>query len=400
MKTNILHSFLRILLVLTAGTLVLGQLGRVEVGNGVALYFSDVLLSLVVMTTIALFPKKIFTMGKSRVGNLLIVFASLILLSIFSHFSMGSNGFLFGVLYLLRFEMILLFAASLWILVQQKFIRPLHLLHGFLVSIGLYALLGFFQYAVFPDTRGLVLLGWDDHYYRLISTIFDPGFTGILLVMGVIVSLLQRFKSSSKLYLLYAVVCTIAVLLTYSRASYLALFIGIAWIAWIQRSLATLIWIPLCIAGILLLPRPGGEGVKLERTASITARVESNQQALSSLSPQTFLLGNGWYAKKEQIPTQIKEGVTVPNHSSAPENSYLFVFSSVGIVGLIVWLWIGKELVSISLVASPFTAALLVTSVHALFSNTLFHPFVLIFLGILMVYTTASVRKHSQSQLD
>src|SRR3989344_442832 len=43
---------------------------------------------------------------------------------------------------------------------------------------------GLFQYWLIPDMRFLAILGWDDHYFRLVSTQFDPNFTGLLLVLG------------------------------------------------------------------------------------------------------------------------------------------------------------------------------------------------------------------------
>ena len=40
-----------------------------------------------------------------------------------------------------------------------------------------------FNYFIFPDVRSLAVDQWDPHYYRLVGSLLDPGFTGIILVL-------------------------------------------------------------------------------------------------------------------------------------------------------------------------------------------------------------------------
>ncbi|HEX9007923.1 MAG TPA: hypothetical protein VF837_01550, partial [Patescibacteria group bacterium] len=48
-------------------------------------------------------------------------------------------------------------------------------------SLILFLSLSLFQYVIFPDTRALKYAGFDDHYFRLIGTFFDPNYTGAML---------------------------------------------------------------------------------------------------------------------------------------------------------------------------------------------------------------------------
>src|SRR3989338_6680935 len=51
--------------------------------------------------------------------------------------------------------------------------------NGFFVGLGLG------QYIFLPDTRFLLSYGWDEHYWRLIGTVLDPNYMGVM--MGMIV---------------------------------------------------------------------------------------------------------------------------------------------------------------------------------------------------------------------
>src|SRR3989304_8999963 len=76
---------------------------------------------------------------------------------------------LFSSLYLLRF---LAYSLLLNIKIDRKYL---------LFFSSAIAVFGLAQYILIPDTRFLAVLNWDDHYYRLLSTLLDPNFTGIIL---------------------------------------------------------------------------------------------------------------------------------------------------------------------------------------------------------------------------
>lgn len=397
----LLLRYLRPLFLLICGTLILGQLGRIELSGGVALYFNDVLVSLFLLIFFVEKPKRLLHFIQTcELIQLSLVFNVWIILTSLVHFQGNPHQFLVAMLYLLRLDVLILFGRALFTLLKKQ-VLAVHEYGQALLSIPIgIAVLGFFQYFFYPDTRSLKYIGWDDHYFRLISTILDPGFTGILLVMGIIIILNYQFKifnkfSKANFLSSYVIpftsftVCFIALLLTYSRASYLALVVGITVFALRTKKLLLLGLIPVFILAIFFLPRPGGEGVKLERTASITARVDSIGTAVSKPTMTNVLFGRGWYEKKAQEPTHDLGGFVVPNHSSAPENSAIFVYSSLGVVGLVLF---GALLIASLFVLRfdpTYTAILSSVGVHSLFSNTLFHPFVLLFMVMIL-----AVRAH------
>ncbi|MEP7167520.1 MAG: hypothetical protein ABI758_06095 [Candidatus Woesebacteria bacterium] len=378
MKKNVLDTCYRILLGVILGMFVLGQFGRFELEMGRAIYFQDILLSLFILLFSFQYPKRVIHAIRTNILLRSLIFFDLwIIFTSVLFFHNDVSQLLTSILYLIRFNVIIGFGLTLTSLVQQKIVSMREIRIGVaLTTVGI-ALAGLAQYVFFPDTRSLVLMGWDDHLYRLISTIFDPGFTGIILAVGCLLFLYRFLQTRSYFYptVLAFLVLFVSLLLTYSRASYLAFGAGVLYLVYLYKRISILLILLLFAAGIILLPSPAGEGVNLLRTASANARVESVQTAFSGMGPLQALIGEGWYAKKQINPL---------SHSSAPENSYVFIFTSLGIVGVGLW----SQLVWRSLQAVKWNSVVIVScvaiGVHALFSNTLFHPFVLLLLVTIM----------------
>ncbi|MEK7622675.1 MAG: O-antigen ligase family protein [Patescibacteria group bacterium] len=228
--------------------------------------------------------------------------------------------------------------------------------------------LGLVQYAFIPDTRFLAQLGWDDHYYRLISVLFDPNFTGLILVLGLILIYFNRPRS----WWLYAI-HLLALLLTYSRSSYLALLAAGLYLAIVNKKLKFFLlgFSALCLV-LFLLPRPGGDGVKLERTFSIIQRWENYQAGFKLWQQPIFGLGFNTlrYYNQDYL-----------SHASAgQDSSLLFVAVTTGLVGLTAYLFWLKSIFSRSLVLKVSLVAILI---HSLFQNSLFYPWVLIWFTVL-----------------
>ncbi len=371
--------------------IALGQLGRFELGSSRALYFHDVALAVgALVFLVDRFSVLKEKMRSSLLGKVFIALNLWILATSLLHFSSDQTQFLSVGLYLVRFDVMCTFGVLLSDLRSRKILHQYELKWWLVSVLSSIAILGLIQYGIYPDTRDFKLLGWDDHYYRLISTLFDPGFTGILLTIGAIVSLgfvIATQRSSWKSIVGVATFCIsfVALLLTYSRASYLAFLIALVFFALRTKKYLTLVLLPLFVMCIFLLPRPGGEGVKLERTASVVARIDSVNDSFSEFSFSNVLIGKGWYWKKQVQPTSIVGDQTVPNHSSAPENSFVFVFSSLGIIGLLLCGSIVFLLLQRSAFSVEVTTIMLAVSVHALFTNTFFYPFILIVLAVVMV---------------
>lgn len=362
-------------------SLILGQLGRIELFSGlVAVYPHDLILGVSLLYALWM---------RARIHKLLLLWFAWAVSTSLVHFISDPVQLAVSLAYIARLAGIVSFVYLLRSRIDRRLLLA--------VPIGI-AFFGLLQYFFLPDTRSLVYLGWDDHYYRLIGTLFDPAFTGILLVFGILTirSFIKKVLWSSVL----GSVLTVALLLTYSRASYLALAAGLCIHALSKKTLPPLLFLLIFSFSLFFLPRPGGEGVKLERMASVNARIENIQGTIAGQSAIDWIVGSGFYANKSKSAFTDRFSSPIPNHAVAPDNSFLFLISSLGIVGLGISLALCRAL----LVESRFNETVLICTaalcVHALFSNTLFHPFVLLYFCLLMVGIVQRARQESRLLQD
>jgi O-antigen ligase len=279
-----------------------------------------------------------------------------------------------GFLYLLRW----IFYAGLYFVLfdlKKKF-KWLNWENGrcFLIIIGsAIGIFGLVQYFLWPNLKALEVLQYDPHFYRAVGTFLDPGFTGIILVLTLILISAKNWG----LWGLWVIVY-LALALTYSRASWLAFFIGMSILSFYKKS-----WkLFLLTTGVLvltwfLIPQPSGEGGKLTRTYTIQARFQNYQQAVKIIKEKP-ILGVGFntlrYYQKNLPENQAGAGL---------DNSWLFVLATSGALGFLGYLGIwGKAL-------NKFKNPLVVSSlfalfVHAFFVNSLFYPWVMAWMWILL----------------
>lgn len=118
--------------------------------------------------------------------------------------------------------------ASMYFLSVMVFNRPRKLyLQMLFVFATILAIAGFIQLKYVPDFTSFEDLGWDPHQNRLLSTWFDPNFVGGFFAFILPVSIGYALKEKSKKILPVIAIIAIALFLTYSRSSYLALLTGI-----------------------------------------------------------------------------------------------------------------------------------------------------------------------------
>lgn len=382
-------SILSILFLVIIGLFPVGQFERILLPLSSAVYVHELVMILfigVVGIHSLQHKKNFFSYLRGRMFFPWSMVTAWILLSICLLSTSDPVRAMVGMMYLARLVLYLVFARAVQVLLRDKLL-PKALFPWIPLFWGcVIALVGWAQYLFIPDTRGLALLGWDNHYLRLISTFFDPGFTGILLACCALLFQLRLGKIGksvqSKLYVVGYLVVTSALLLTYSRASFVAYGVGCLFLALRKRKVRHLVLLGVFAMSMLLLPRPKSEGTRLERTASITARLQTFTTATNTPNVMRFLVGNGWYAAKP-ITSRVENGVSIPSHASAPENSYLFVYHALGIIGLALVTWAVVGTLK-SVKGTSFFVVFFAISAHALFTNTFLYPFVLFFVGIVM----------------
>lgn len=263
-----------------------------------------------------------------------------------------------------------------------------------LISNGLLAvslITAFFawaQYLYLPDVRWLKLFGWDDHLYRMVGTFLDPGFLGIILVIGFTLSFFRYVKGQKNL-LLVAAFLLVSVAFTYSRASFLALLFGIFTIGAISKKYKVLITFLLLFIGmIFVLPRPSSEGVKLERLHSVDSRLE-NYQETATVFLRNPIFGVG-FNNLCRAKIEYFGNTSIDSHAcSGSDSSVLLILSTTGVVGILLILGILSQIVQRISFSDSDSQLFLITLgtvlVHSQFTNSLFYPWVLGWLGILGV---------------
>jgi O-antigen ligase len=206
-------------------------------------------------------------------------------------------------------------------------------------------------------------LGFDDHYFRLIGTFLDPNYTGALL-SSLSVLLLAQGRIFPSLLLL------VPLGLTFSRASYLSLVVPLALLALLKRKYIYVLLPLLLVLAVIIAPKPFGEGVNLLRTFSIFSRLGSWQEGMS-LFVQRPLLGFGYNT------------LTTDTGRIGIDNSFIYLLATTGILGLASFLYfLYLSFIRISL---PLRLSLVSLLIHALFNNTLFFPWITVFLIVLIL---------------
>lgn len=251
-----------------------------------------------------------------------------------------------SILYLIR----LISYSSIYYALKQ--IKIENLKSTISASIILFIFFSLIQYLFIPNLSQLKFIGFDDHYYRLAGTLFDPNFTGLILTIFSIIAL--------QINNLFIAIFTLVLLgLTFSRASYITYVIGI-----IATKKLLNLKIILALLGIIILviyfsPKPFGEGVNLLRTFSVTSRLNSTKIGLEMFL-QKPILGWGYNTLSAVRPNPI-----------SVDNSFVFILATTGILGFAIF----TKLVYVLLQNLNQTGKLilLLVGIHSLFNNSLFY---------------------------
>lgn len=338
--------WLLITLVLTLG---FGQLLRFELA-GIPLYFHDLLVVFILMFQLPTIFKQSLPPGIKLFG------LGLTLGWVTAFFAYPPSSLLIPGLYSLRLVAYLLFYLTL---TKAKFRLPSQI---FFLSGLITLVIGLLQYLLIPDMRVFQYLGWDDHLNRLTLPHFDPTFTAVMLSLAMFSFVPTRST------LLYPVFSLLAILLTYSRSVWLSLVLTGA--LFIKNKKLLLVASILILVTIFVLPRKFGEGTNLLRTYSISSRYESDLSYAKQYK-WDLLIGRG-------MNTLILDsGVSkYINHATGPNNSYLYLLLTTGIIGLIGW---GKFMYSLYQ-KSLHKPMLIFFFIASLFNNVMFYPFSLLWI--------------------
>lgn len=384
-------------------SLPFGVISRINIYPNAFIYLHDIFASIIFIIflvrllagKIKIENKKLFKYAAIFVGVGLV---SLILNSKY----LTTQAFVTSFLYVVRYVIY----ASLLFSVPVELVHFKKYLNVKLVSAGaMFVVFGFIQYFYYPDLRNLYYAGWDEHLYRLFSTLLDPNFAGMFLVLIFLLffgNALQHREEKNRdkfaLFSILSVATLVAVYFTYSRSAFLALIVGVGAMLFVtKRKKVILPALILLIVVLFLFSNSKLEGLNLFRTASSNARIHSVEEA-GQIIQRNPILGVGFNAYRyaqQRYGIRAVNGDRITNADAGTDNSYLFVLATTGIVGLAVFMGfiievirqLSRNIVSrdvLSIVALPSFLALLVGT---LFLNSIFFPVIMAWMFILIGVT-------------
>lgn len=350
MASKITHHLLTLLVI----TLGFGQLLRFEI-VGLPVYLHDLLVLAILLLNLA-DNRAVF-----RSFKLLKIFLLGVLVSYLTALYLyPPNLLLIPSLYTLR---LLAYLALFFLVKNNHYQIP----KNTIVTAGLtMVVIGFAQYLLFPDMRWAQYLGWDDHLNRLTLPHYDPTFTGVMLTLFFLSVTHYIHKSNYVLCAMYYLLVFPALLLTYARSVWLSLILTAFSVV---KSLKYLLLAALVfVLAVIALPDRFGEGTNLLRTYSINSRITSDLEYIKRYG-WSLVLGRGLNTLILDQPASIYQ-----NHATGPNNSYLYLLSTTGILGLVGWGIFMKHLYKHSL-NKPMLIFFFIAS---LFNNVMFYPFTLL----------------------
>lgn len=306
---------------------------------------------------------------------------------IFSIFIFKTPFLIYGLFYLLRLVAYSYFFIYVWNFVRGSAKNQKLLQDSLLVVSVASAVFGWVQFFMVPDIKALFIYGWDMHLFRLVGTFLDPAFLGLIIVFGLLISIARMIEVKKYKYLGVILFLIVSLAFTYSRASYLALFAGLLVIAWYKKFIKKAIVFILIFSVLLfLLPTSLNHSIELLRGFSALARIDNYKTTLKIflMSP---VFGAGYNNMCIAYQKYIGFQPFFSHACSGSDSSLLMVLTTTGTAGFIIFVnmiyKIGSSLKHDSkfqVLTSSFTALL----VHSLFSNSLFYPWILGYIVILL----------------
>ncbi len=370
-------------------SLLIGQLVRISFFSEIAaLTFTDifVLLTVVLFLIYSLFIKKSLTFPRNFIFP-----ASFFVMAAFASTVLAIDYFqpvemVISASFLLRFIVFLLISVVVFrVIEKQKIYQWLKLI---LIIGALFATGGFFQFFLLSDLSFLAFYGWDPHQRRVVSSLLDPNFSGIILAIFATLSISIYLYKKQAVFLFLFLLFFLVLLLTFSRSSYLAFLVMMLVIGFLKSPRVFLATVTLfAVAFVLASPVRNRIIGALYLDETSRARLESWQNALTIFRDHPYFgVGFNTYRFAQANYGFFPKDAPLGGHSgSGTDSSILLVLVTTGVLGAFFYWWL---LISIFLSLAKNAkrnylklAALSSFSglvVHSQFVNSLFFPQVML----------------------
>ena len=382
-----------------------GQLLKINFETGDSgLLISDILIPFFLLIWILRLVIRKEKIPSTLIGPPLFLFLSLAILSLLNGLRFFElNQIIISSFYLIRLLSYgLLFFVSATIFSRNE--RGIYWLKNIMIaSFSLFAIIGIFQLIYFPDLSNWAYkFGWDPHIGRLFSTFLDPNFAGAFLTVGFIISLALIFYTKSiegRIILsVTAILTLVSTILTYSRSTYLFLFISFFIFSIIKSRKLLLLGIAVLIILLLIFPRSLERiqgGFDIDESAK--ARFESWGNTITIIRDHP-LLGVGYNSfRYAQNDYGFGDKSSISRAGAGSDSSMLLIFATTGIFGLLSYLVFyfsalikTKKVFTYSNSPQKRAFALALFSIliglifHSVFVNSLFYPALMIPIFIIL----------------
>ncbi|MCJ7828088.1 O-antigen ligase family protein [Patescibacteria group bacterium] len=382
-------------------SLPFGQLVKIQLvilPLGANIYLYDIFLALSL-----LFGVRAVVAQLAKHRRMSLVLATFLLLSGAGLLARASvypfSTLLVGFLYLFRWTVyILVFFLSRSYL--ESGLTTKKTIYSYLGLVGFFSVaFGLIQYFVWPDLRLTKVVGWDPHYYRSVGTFLDPGFTSLVYALTIFLFLTLYLDEKKKIYLYLLGLSFFGLALTYARSGYVAFLAGMLILSWLKKE-----WryfggaLALLTVTVLLLPRPGGEGVRLERTSTIEARLVNYAQTFEIIEEKPiFGVGFNLYRQVQKERGFLGADWQENHAGGGADSSLLLVMAMTGAVGLFLYLlyWEMATFGQLPRSATLGWMSLSALLVHSTFLNSQFYPIIMAWVWLVV---SLGVRVKSESR--
>jgi len=393
-------SLIRKIFIFTLLLFPLGEIIRIDFGNGLTIRPLDIGMGILFFSWIIL---KLFKRQKIVQSNIflpVILFALAGLFSlIISNLTLSLSEWFISFAYLLRW---IIYVSILFIIndFNKEFKKKIL---NILIAIGTIIVgLGYIQYFYYSALQNLRYLGWDEHMHRMFSVFLDPNFAGVFFVLFFIFLVSLFLKQKKKIIGFLSILTLGAVFLTFSRSALIMLIVSssVMFILAGRKKLILLLLIIILIMVSISSRYFNIANINLFRVVSSEARIETARNAIKIIQDRP-IFGIGFNAYRyAQFHYGFRNRVNIASHADAsPDNSFLFVASTSGLIGLILfaflWFRIFKYYIKNNALVLSSVVGIFVSS---LFINSLFYVHIMFWLWIIIGLNSSVSQKSKESR--
>ncbi len=362
--------------------IISGQLIKIPITSQGGISMLD--MTVVIFCIVGLLKLK-FTLKKPSLpltGALLFIFVAILSL-VLTPLDLTLPQYFSSFLYTVRFGAYVLLG---WEIYSGAYPQLKNQIPQILILSGLsLAILGLAQIIFLPDLRFLARYGWDPHYYRTVSTFLDPNFLGGYLTLTLIL-LFQSRSMVKKRDIFFFALIYLALLTTFSRSSYGMFLISFLSLAFLKRSvklaLMTIVLFALFLFSFQFYIKGVNKITPLDRNQTANLRFSTWTQGFEIFQKYP-ILGVGFNAYNFAL-RQYRLGdeqFLSGKGSTTNDSSLLYILSTTGVLGFIAYFSFIYGLVKSSRSKNlSMMAAIPGLLAHSLFVNSLFYPFILIWI--------------------